>query len=113
MSDGRINVSLWDASAEEMTSDQLYSVDLLEWIQKKTGYRVLTAEELRRITTVHCFDVPLDEDTAKALLFAIRSGEAVPSDGPHDLLCLEFATEDGEMLSGGLDVEGGLVIVEN
>ena len=113
VSDGRINVSLWDASAEEMTSDQLYSADLLEWIQQKTGYRVLTAEELRRITRVHCADAALDEETAEALLSVIQSGEAVPFDGPHDLLHLEFATEDGEMISGGLDREGGLVIMEN
>ena len=112
VSDGRINVSLWDASAEEMINDQLYSADLLEWIQQKTGYRVLTAEELRRITRVHCADVPLDEEIAEALLSVIQSGKAVPSDGPHDLLHLEFAT-DGEMVSGGLDMEGGLVIVEN
>lgn len=113
VSDGRINVSLWDASAEEMTNDQLYSVDLLEWIQQKTGYRVLTAEELRRITRVHCADAALDEETAEALLSVIQSGKAVPSDGPHDLLHLEFATEDGKMISGGLDRECGLVIVEN
>ena len=113
MSDGRINVSLWDASAEEMTNDQLYSADLLEWIQRKTGYRVLTAEELRRITRVHCADAALDEETAEALLSVIQSGKAVPSDGPHDLLHLEFATEDGKMVSGGLDRECGLVIVEN
>ena len=113
VSDGRINVSLWDASAEERTNDQLYSADLLEWIQQKTGYRVLTAEELRRITRVHCTDAALDEETAEKLLSVIQSGEAVPSDGPHDLLHLEFATEDGKMISGGLDRECGLVIVEN
>lgn len=113
VSDGRINVSLWDASAEEMTNEQLYSVDLLEWIQRKTGYRVLAAEELRQITRVHSSDAELDEEAAKELLSVIQSGEAVLSDGPHDLLRLEFKTEDGEKFSGGLDLEGGLVIVEN
>ena len=113
VSDGRINVSLWDASAEEMTNDQLYAVDLLEWIQQKTGYRILTTEELRRITKVHCSDAALDEETVKTLLSVIQSGEAIPSDGPHELFRLEFETEDGEMFSGGLDLEGGLMIVEN
>lgn len=102
VSDGRVNVTL--ARGGEREARVLVSADLAAWVQRVTGWKLASAEEIAAIERAETRD---GQAVDPAIVEALRAHAAVPSDGLSDPVYLRLELADGSTLRAAVDAACG------
>lgn len=106
VSDGRVNVTF--ARSEERETRVLASADLAAWVQRVTGWKLASAEEIAAIERAETLDgQAVDPAIAEALRAHAAPENAVASDGLSDPVYLRLELADGSTLRAAVDAACG------
>ena len=106
VSDGRVNVTL--ARGGEREVRVLVSADLAAWVQRVTGWKLASAEEIAAIERAETQDgQAVDPAIVEALRAHAAPENAVPSDGLSDPVYLRLELADGSTLRAAVDAACG------
>ena len=106
VSDGRVNVTL--ARGGEREARVLVSADLAAWVQRVTGWKLASAEEIAAIERAETLEgQAVDPAIVEALRAHAAPENAVPSDGLSDPVYLRLELADGSTLRAAVDAACG------
>lgn len=106
VSDGRVNVTL--ARGGEREARVLVSADLAAWVQRVTGWKLASAEEIAAIERAETRDgQAVDPAIVEALRAHAAPENAVPSDGLSAPVYLRLELADGSTLRAAVDAACG------
>ena len=106
VSDGRVNVTL--ARGGERETRVLVSADLAAWVQRVTGWKLASAEEIAAIERAETLEgQAVDPAIVEALRAHAAPENAVPSDGLSDPVYLRLELADGSTLRAAVDAACG------
>ena len=101
-----MNVTL--ARGGERETRVLVSADLAAWVQRVTGWKLASAEEIAAIERAETLDgQAVDPAIVEALRAHAAPENAVPSDGLSDPVYLRLELADGSTLRAAVDAACG------
>ena len=102
VSDGRVNVTL--ARGGERETRVLVSADLAAWVQRVTGWKLASAEEIAAIERAETRD---GQAVDPAIVEALRAHAAPENAVPSDPVYLRLELADGSTLRAAVDAACG------